>query len=286
MYTHLISAQQLQELQAGGKPLMIFDCSHDLGNPQQASQDFLSKHIPGAVFVSMDAQLSAHDAQTAVNGGRHPLPTREHFAQTLCQLGFANDMQAVVYDNNDGKTCGRMWWMLKWAGHDAVAILDGGLQAWEQAGGQLESGPEKTVAPSRFKLGQPLRQWIDSHTLADYVRTQQDVTILDARASERFCGQNETLDPVAGHIPGAINRPTAENFDAQGRYKPHAQLKTEFDQLLTGRTGTTTVMHCGSGISVIPNLVAWELAGLPPAILYAGSWSEWIEDDSRPVAKS
>ena len=284
-YAHLISVDELQALQAGGAPRMVFDCSFDLADPARADALFADKHIAGAVQAHLDRDLSAHHPAQAVNGGRHPLPTRERFASWLSRLGFDNTMQAVVYDRNGANYAGRLWWMLKWAGHDAVALLDGGLQAWEAAGGALASGAAPAaVAPGNFVLKPPLRRLA---LLDDVVQAlgQPTQTLIDARGALRYRGEVEPLDPVAGHIPGALNRPFTENFGADGRFKPREQLKAEFDVLLAGRDAAGVVHHCGSGVSAVPNVLAMELAGHPPVALYAGSWSEWSRRPGLPVAR-
>lgn len=283
-YTHLISADQLKALQASGAPLLVFDCSSELGNPDKADAMFAEKHIAGAVQAHLERDLSAHDPANAVNGGRHPLPKRELFAQTLQALGFDNAMQAVVYDRNGANYCGRLWWMLKWAGHDAVAVLDGGLQAWEAAGGAVESGPPPRRARGQFSLKPALRRLVHTdEVLQQLGRPTQ--TLIDARGAARYRGETETLDPVAGHIPGALNRPFTDNLGADGRFKPREQLQAEFDALLAGRDAVGVVHHCGSGVSAVPNVLAMELAGYPPAALYGGSWSEWSRTPGLPMAQ-
>lgn len=283
-YTHLISADQLKALQASGAPLLVFDCSSELGNPDKADAMFAEKHIAGAVQAHLERDLSAHDPANAVNGGRHPLPKRELFAQTLQALGFDNAMQAVVYDRNGANYCGRLWWMLKWAGHDAVAVLDGGLQAWEAAGGAVESGPAPRRARGQFALKPALRRLVHTdEVLQQLGRPTQ--TLIDARGAARYRGETETLDPVAGHIPGALNRPFTDNLGADGRFKPREQLQAEFDALLAGRDAVGVVHHCGSGVSAVPNVLAMELAGYPPAALYGGSWSEWSRTPGLPMAQ-
>jgi thiosulfate/3-mercaptopyruvate sulfurtransferase len=292
-YTTLITAEELKALRASGAPLMVFDCSFDLMNPAAGEEQYRQAHIPGAVYANLDTALSDqgvveadathHPHSDAASGGRHPLPSREKFAMWLSGVGFSNGMQAVVYDRQNANYCGRLWWMLKWAGHEAVAILDGGLQAWQAAGGDVAAGAEPSHFQSNFALGQPLVRLV---TTDDVVRgLGGGQTLVDARAPARFRGEVEPLDPVAGHIPGALNRPFAENLGPDGRFKPPAQLRAEFQALLQGRDPGTVVHHCGSGVSAVPNVVAMELAGLGRAGLYAGSWSEWCRDPSRPVAK-
>jgi thiosulfate/3-mercaptopyruvate sulfurtransferase len=225
-----------------------------------------------------------HPHRDAVSGGRHPLPSREKFAMWLSSVGFANDMQAVVYDRNSGVYCGRLWWMLKWAGHDAVAVLDGGLKAWQEAGGEVTDQTEPSHFQSNFELGPELRRLVMVSDVVAHLG-KPDMTLVDARSPQRYRGEAEPIDPVAGHIPGALNRPLTDNFDAAGRFKDPQQLRADFDKVLAGRDPATVVHHCGSGVSALPNLIAMEVAGFPPTALFAGSWSEWIGDPSRPVAK-
>jgi thiosulfate/3-mercaptopyruvate sulfurtransferase len=294
MYTTLITADELKRLRAADAPLMVFDCSFDLMNPAAGEEQYRQAHIPGAVYASLDEALSDEGVvdpngtrrphPDAASGGRHPLPSREKFAMWLCSVGFANDMQAVVYDRQGANYCGRLWWMLKWAGHDAVAVLDGGLQAWQAGGGEVTDREEASHFQSNFKLAPALRRLATTRdVLAGLGQAGQ--TLVDARGAPRFRGEVEPLDPVAGHIPGALNRPFGQNIGADGRFKPAAQLRSEFDQLLDGRDPATVVHHCGSGVSAVPNLIAMEVAGLGPTALYAGSWSEWCSDRSRPVEK-
>jgi thiosulfate/3-mercaptopyruvate sulfurtransferase len=295
MYTTLISAEQLMALQAAKARLMIFDCTFDLTDPAKGEKQYQQSHIPGAVYADLDHALSdkgSPDATSgepqphpgAASGGRHPLPSREKFAMWLCGVGFANDMQAVVYDRNGANFCGRLWWMLKWAGHDAVAVLDGGLQGWQAAGGEVRSGSEPSHFQSNFELRPPLRRLVQMDEVARRLGDSGQ-TVVDARAPQRFRGEVEPLDPVAGHIPGALNRPFTENIGADGRFKPAQQLRAEFEQLLAGRDPSTVVHQCGSGVSAAPNLLAMEVAGFPPSALYAGSWSEWSRHPDLPVEK-
>ncbi len=294
MYKTLVSVEQLQALQGSDAPLMVFDCSFDLMNPAAGEAQYREAHIPAAVYAHLDTALSDKgmpDAATgklkppadAASGGRHPLPSREKFAVWLSSVGFDNSMQAVVYDRQGANYCGRLWWMLKWAGHDAVAVLDGGLAAWQAAGGAVNTGEEPAHFQSNFRLGPPLRTLATTQTvLAGMTGTQ---TVIDARGAPRFRGEVEPLDPVAGHIPGALNRPFQSNIGPDGKFKPAAQLREEFEQLLAGRDPAGVVHHCGSGVSAVPNLLAMEIAGLGRTALFAGSWSEWCSDPSNPVAQ-
>jgi thiosulfate/3-mercaptopyruvate sulfurtransferase len=291
----LISAQELAALQASGRPLMIFDCSFDLAQPAAGKAQYLQSHVPGAVFADLDQDLSArHGApgahgsvaasEQAASGGRHPLPGRERFAMWLSGIGFSNDMQAVVYDRNGANYCGRLWWMLQWAGHGTVAVLDGGLQAWQAAGQPLAAGEEAARFQSNFELRAPLQQLVTAQQVQAALG-QPGQTVVDARAGARYRGEVEPLDPVAGHIPGALNRPFADNIAADGRFKPAALLRAEFEQLLAGRDPSSVVHQCGSGVSALPNLLAMRIAGLPATRLFAGSWSEWCSDPKRPVER-
>jgi thiosulfate/3-mercaptopyruvate sulfurtransferase len=294
MYTHLISASELRELQASGAPLMIFDCSFDLMNPASGDEQYRKAHIPGAVYANLDTDLSDqgvvdpdgthHPHPDAASGGRHPLPSREKFAMWLCSVGFTNETQAVVYDRNGANYCGRLWWMLKWAGHEAVAVLDGGLQAWQAAGGEVTDRQEASHFQSNFKLGPELRKLVSTQDVQAHLGSGAQ-TLIDARGEARYRGEVEPLDPVAGHIPGALNRPFVRNIGADGKFKAPEQLRAEFEELLGGRDPRTVVHQCGSGVSAVPNAIAMEVAGLGPTALYAGSWSEWCRDPQRPVAK-
>ena len=283
-YSTLISVDDLRSLQASGAPLMVFDCSFDLMNPAAADELYRSAHIAGAVQAHLDRDLTAHDEADAACGGRHPLPSRSAFAQWLSQVGFTNTMQAVVYDRNGANYCARLWWMLQWAGHPAAAVLDGGLQAWQTAGGAIASGPSPRHPASNFQLQPALREMVTADTVLSRLG-QPGQTLIDARAPQRFRGEIEPLDPVAGHIPGALNRPFGDNLDATGRFKPATTLRDEFNALLAGQPAAQVVHHCGSGVSACPNLLAMEVAGLSGSRLYAGSWSEWCRDPQRPVAQ-
>jgi thiosulfate/3-mercaptopyruvate sulfurtransferase len=284
MYPLLITANQLQALQAQGTPCAVLDCSFDLMKPELTDGFFARERIAAALPAHMDKDLSTHQPGQAVNGGRHPLPQREIVAQWLGSLGIHNGMQIVVYDRNKSQYCGRLWWMLKWLGHEAVAVLDGGLQAWKEAGGATESGPFTTPPPALFELQAPLRQLVLTDAVVAHLG-QTAQTVVDARAGARYRGEVEPLDPVAGHIPGALNRPFAENFTEDGRFKSPEQLKAEWTQVLAGRPASSVVHHCGSGVTAVPNLMAMELAGFGPTGLYAGSWSEWCRTPGLPCAK-
>lgn len=280
----LISASELQHLQAQRAELAIFDCSFDLMSTRSGREQFAAQHITGAQFADLDEDLSAKaPGQATASAGRHPLPTREAFTAWLGAHGVGPNTHVVVYDRNAQMYCGRLWWMCQWAGHANCAVLDGGLAAWVAAGGSVASGEGATPAPLAHPLLPslaPTRSTHDVHAALDSDRQ----TIIDARASPRFRGEVEPMDPVAGHIPGALNRPFALNFEADGKFKPAAKLREEFDALLAGRDPSSVVNHCGSGVTATPNVLAMVIAGYPMPALYPGSWSEWCNTAEMPVA--
>jgi thiosulfate/3-mercaptopyruvate sulfurtransferase len=286
-FTTLISAAQLQTLLSSDTPCMVFDCSCDLMKPETGPEQYRETHISRAVYAHLDNALSAKGDRSitrAASGGRHPLPARDVFASWLSSVGFDNSMQAVVYDRQGANYCGRLWWMLKWLGHEKVAVLDGGFQAWQAAGGAVASGVEEARPATVFQLGEPLVQLVDvKEVVSNLGKPGQHV--VDARGAPRFKGEVEPIDPVAGHIPGALNRPFNQNIGADGRFKDAATLRAEFTALLGQRDPTGVVHHCGSGVSAVPNILAMEIAGLGRTTLFAGSWSEWCSDPSHPVAQ-
>ena len=284
MHTRLISVAELQALQAGKSPAVIFDCSFDLTQPAAADALFAEVRIAGAQQAHLDRDLSTHDVGLAVNGGRHPLPQRETVAAWLGSMGVDNTTQVVVYDRNGSSFCVRLWWMLKWLGHDAVAVLDGGLKAWQAAGGATQSGPAPACTARSLALREPLRQLVLTETVHQHLGRPEQ-TVVDARAAPRYRGDVEPLDPVAGHIPGALNRPFSDNITPDGFYKSAEQLRSEWQALLGPRDVATVVHQCGSGVTATPNLLAMELAGFAPTALYAGSWSEWCRTPGLPCEK-
>lgn len=289
MYTTLISAPQLQTLLVSDQPPMVFDCSFELMQAGAGDLQYLQAHIPGAVRADLDRHLSAvKSTPDAASGGRHPLPSRATFAAWLRHVGLTPERQVVVYDRQGVNYCGRLWWMLKWMGHNNVAVLDGGLQAWQALGGATDSAQAVDLTPPNYEQNVPLAPeqtaLVTTKTIAINLK-QPTQTLIDARGAPRYRGEVEPLDPVAGHIPGALNRPFALNFTPDGMFKSAADLRAEFEALLDGRDPATVVHHCGSGVSAVPNIIAMEIAGLGRTALYAGSWSEWCSDPSRPVAK-
>jgi len=282
----LIDATTLRAWIADGRPVRIFDCSFELNDPQAGYAQYRSGHLPSARYAHLDHDLSARPGEAAVNGGRHPLPTREAMIERLRAWGVRQGEPVVVYDRQGGMVCGRLWWLLRWCGHAPVAVLDGGWRAWLAAGGPVAAGDEPDApAAGDVTLSE---SGVTLRTLAEVVRDlgRPTQTLVDARAAARFRGETEPLDPVAGHIPGALNRPFTDNFGPDGRFKDAATLRREWDALLAGRDPASVVHHCGSGVSAIPNLLAMHVAGLGLAPLYAGGWSEWSRAESAlPCAR-
>lgn len=257
----------------------VFDCRHDLRNTGYGRQAYARGHIPGALFLHLDDDLSG--VKTGGNG-RHPLPDIGDFAQRMSACGVDATTRVVAYDNEGGIFASRLWWMLRWLGHDRVAVLDGGLAGWKRSKRALEESVP-VVEPRRF-TPQPQDMAVDTEQVLADLGTEW-MLILDARNAGRFRGEKETLDPVGGHIPGAVNRFYADNLDdAECFFKPAEELRREFEALLDGRPAAQVVQQCGSGVTACHNLLAMELAGLSGSKLYPGSWSEWCADPSRPVA--
>ncbi len=289
MHSTLISVAQLQQLVATDNPPRVFDCSHDLSQPLLGGQMFLDAHLPCATHADLETDLSdtGHSAH-APSRGRHPLPTREQFAQWMGQQGIEPRTQVVVYDRQGQLFAARLWWMLQWCGHEAVAVLDGGWRAWIECQGPQTTGasrPERnTVAQgAAYPLRDPLVMALSTHDVAAHLGRPSQ-TLVDARAPARFRGELEPLDPVAGHIPGALNRPFGDNFEPSGLFKQPDVLRQEWERLLAGKNPATVVHQCGSGVSALPNLLAMELAGLGRTRLYAGSWSAWCNTPGLPMA--
>jgi thiosulfate/3-mercaptopyruvate sulfurtransferase len=260
---------------------VLLDCRHDLLNPQAGPDAFAAGHLPGAQFASIDHDLSS--AKVGPDGkfrGRHPLPDKAAFIETLRRWGVSDDTQVVAYDAHGGMYAARLWWMLRWVGHAKVAVLDGGVAAWQANGGAL-SGEVQARAPGQLSLRTSLVRTVDAQHILANLNGGPD-QVVDARAPDRFRGENETIDPVGGRIPGAKNRFFKDNLTADGQFKASAQLRDEFGAVVGDVSHA--IMQCGSGVTACHNLLALEIAGLPGAALYPGSWSEWCADTSRPMA--
>ena len=279
MSTPLMEPMALAQI-IKNEEIIVFDCRHQLTDPSYGREQFLLGHLPGAIFASIDDHLSG--VPTGDNG-RHPLPRVDDFRLFLEKNGVSNSTTVVCYDDAGGVYASRLWWLLRWLGHEQVSVLNGGIQSWTSMGQQLEI-IERTPR-SRQILEINLN---DVHVDADYILGKlqsEDLVIIDARANDRFRGKNETIDPIAGHIPGAINRFFKANLDETGQMKGGNTLREEFLDLIGSENVTNVVHQCGSGVSACHNLLAMEVAGLVGSKLYPGSWSEWISDKSRPISQ-
>jgi thiosulfate/3-mercaptopyruvate sulfurtransferase len=258
--------------------LLVVDCRHDLANPAFGRTAYADGHIPGAVFASLDEDLAAPKRPDT---GRHPLPAAHDFAAVLGRWGFTPLSHVVAYDQANGAYAARLWWMLRARGHAQVQVLDGGMAAWLAVGGATE-----TALPAPAPTTVEVCEFSGAVSTAEVARllAAGAITLLDARGADRFAGQNETVDPVAGHVPGAVSMPFAGNLGAQQRFLPATQLRERWAGIAARGRGAPLVSMCGSGVTACHNLLALELAGYPGARLYAGSFSEWITDPARPVA--
>jgi thiosulfate/3-mercaptopyruvate sulfurtransferase len=276
----LIGVDSLQDLL--GKPqLAVVDCRFDLMKPEAGRQAYMTAHIPGARYADLNRDLAA---PIGPHTGRHPLPPPEAFALRLGAMGIGNNTQVVAYDESNGSIAARLWWMLRWLGHGAVAVLDGGFKAWTGRGGPLEAGES---APPRVERFTPVVDATAVVATAELEHTPRDpkTLLVDARAPERYAGTVEPIDPVAGHIPGAVNHPFSANLRPDGRFLSAAELERRWQERFPGREFENLVAMCGSGVTACHNLLSLEVAGLTGGKLYAGSWSEWIRDPRRPIAR-
>jgi thiosulfate/3-mercaptopyruvate sulfurtransferase len=278
-YDLTLSPHELAPL-IGRDDVVVIDCRHDLARPEWGRAAYREGHIPGALFAHLDDDLSG---PLSTRSGRHPLPATQAFAATASRWGIDERVQVVAYDAREGALAARLWWLLKYLGHEAVAVLDGGLAAWQADGLPLASDvPQRE--PRVFRP-QPDPPRVVATREIEAALQPGTLLLVDARSAERFAGRNETLDPVAGHVPGARNHPFASNLDANGHFLPAERLRERWQATLAAAPASQVVCMCGSGVTACHNLLALELAGLPGARLYAGSWSEWIRDPGRPVAR-
>lgn len=281
-HTTLISTDELAAHLKGARPTegawAIVDCRSNLSNGAWGRAEYQAGHIPGAVFADLNDDLAA--PRTGTNG-RHPLPSVESLAATFGRLGISNDVQVVVYDQDSGLFASRLWWSLRYLGHDAVALLDGGWAKWVREGHPTTAGDE-AARPTTFTAAPRPGFQVEVGEVAARV-AEGGTLLIDARGPERFEGREETVDPVAGHIPGAVNHFYKWNLSADGTMLPADDLRRQFESLIGTRNAERTVMYCGSGVSACHNLLAIEHAGLPGMPLYVGSWSEWSSDPARGV---
>lgn len=264
---------------------VVFDCRHDLAAPRWGREAYAAGHVPGAQFVHLDEDLSGVKSGS---NGRHPLPEAGWFAARMAERGVGVDTQVVAYDAHGGMYASRLWWMLRWIGHQAVAVLDGGWSRWVSEGRPQLAGATATGTAMPQSAGLPVRPGAPVSADAAYLLAhlgQPGMRLIDARSPDRFHGENETMDPVGGRIPGAVNRCFRDNLGDDGGFKPAAQLRTEFAGVLGAAQASEVVHQCGSGVSACHNILAMEIAGLPGSRLYPGSWSEWCADPSRPVER-
>jgi len=281
MHQTLISAADLAA-HIDDPAWVVVDCRHDLMNLAAGRGAYASGHLPGAVFADIETVLSgARNGADGVFLGRHPLPDREVLADALRDFGIDDTTQVVAYDAHGGMFAARLWWLLRWLGHEAVAVLDGGMAAWEAAGQPLTT-EVRTRPRGALNVRAPFVPTVTVREVLDNLESGKRI-VIDARAADRYRGENETIDPVGGHIPGAKNRFFKDNLGADGRFKDAAQLREELGALIDDPAAA--IMQCGSGVTACHNLLALEVAGLPGAALYPGSWSEWVGDPARPVAK-
>ena len=275
MHTTLVSTQQL----AGHPEWRVFDCRHDLAKPELGEAQYRQAHIPGALFAHLERDLSAPKSG---KNGRHPLPDPGAFIAWLGQQGLEPSDQVVCYDAGNGAMAARLWWMLRWVGHKAVAVLDGGLAQW-----LAETRPVTAEAPRYAHCSYPVnaRRVAAAVDLGEVERHRERMFLLDARAPARFSGEQEPIDPVAGHIPGAHNRFNNENLTSRGIFQDKESLRSDFLKILGDRNPSEVVHYCGSGVAACHNLLAMDIAGLHGGRLYAGSWSEWSADPQRPIAR-
>ncbi len=277
-YTTLIPVAELAA-RLGDPSWVIVDCRYNLVDADAGERAYRAAHIAGAQFMHMDRDLSG--PKTGANG-RHPLPQLADIIATFGRAGIDDSKQVIAYDQNNGMWAARLWWLLQWLGHPAVAVLDGGLDRWIEEG-RLVTTEEPQVKPATFIAELPT----PTASAREIVEHLHDgaLTVIDARAPERYRGDVEPIDPIAGHIPGAVNRPYTTNLTAQGTFKPAPQLREEFQTLLKESPPASAVHQCGSGVTACHNVLAMSIAGLPGSRLYPGSWSEWIAAPERPVAR-
>lgn len=278
VYSTLISAKQLRN-ELDNNKLLIIDCRFSLADTQQGRRDYLTDHIPGAIYAHLDEDLSGEIIPGITS--RHPLPSVETLRSLFSNWGIDASTQVVVYDDRAGAIAARLWWMLRWLGHENVAVLNGGWNYWYQ-----HNFPVSSEVPEREETQFQVN--LQEHLLVDIkfveeIESASEYTLVDSRTSNRYKGLEEPIDPIAGHIPGAINAPFPENVKEDGLLHSSQDLKERFKGILEGNSFENAVFYCGSGVTACHNLLAMAHAGLGSGKLYAGSWSEWITDSNRPI---
>ena len=276
MHTTLVSTQQLADNLAAWR---VFDCRHDLAKPDWGFEEFQKAHLPGALFAHLDRDLSGPKTG---NNGRHPLPEPRAFASWLGKQGLQPADQVVCYDGGPGAMAARLWWMLRWVGHETVAVLDGGYAKWQREG-RPTTADVAEFSPVTYP-GRAKTSMVAQLSLVE--KKLRKAALLDARAPARYRGEQEPIDPVAGRIPGAKNRFNNDNLAPEGTFKKPALLRAEFESILADRNAAEIIHYCGSGVAACHNALAMEIAGLTGSRTYIGSWSEWSADPARPIARS
>ena len=277
-FTTIVSADQLAQ-HLHDPRWVVFDCRFALTRPESGREAYARSHIPSARYAHLNQDLSG---PTTPSSGRHPLPDAALLARKLGLWGVDRSSQVVVYDDSFGSMAVRLWWLLRWLGHDAVALLDGGFPSWVRQGRAL-AAELPAIHPAGFLAMPDDRLWVDSGDMLEALRA--NAVIVDARPDERYSGLFEPLDKVAGHIPGSVNAPFEDNLDARGHFLPAEELRALYAPLFHGVPPDEVIHMCGSGVTACHNLLALEIAGMPGGKLYAGSWSEWITDPSRPIVE-
>lgn len=265
----------------GDPSLALVDCRHELSDPEAGERGYAQGHLPGARHAHLDRDLSR---APTTSEGRHPLPDPPALARTLGHLGISNRSAVVVYDDGSGMMAARLWWLLRWAGHAEVSLLNGGLKAWIAAGLPLEQAIPSEAPDSRYVIDAVRGDRVVEIPELRALLESGSACLVDARTPERFAGTTEPIDPVAGHVPGAVNLPGSRLVTASGAFEPPTVLRERFGEVIGDRPASEIIAMCGSGVTACHLLVAMEAAGLGVGRLYAGSWSEWIRDPSRPIA--
>lgn len=280
-YNTLISKDDLTN-NLDNPDFVIFDCRFDLADTSKGEEAYQKSHIPGAFYAHLDNQLSS--PITSITG-RHPLPDPRKLAQWLASCGLSNDKQVVVYDDSFGTMAVRLWWLLRWMGHERVAVLDGGWHTWRRKKGDTNS-ELPSPKPGNFSFNMQPNMLLSTNEVENDLEHPNGMWLLiDARTPERHRGEAEPIDPVAGSIPNSVNLPLQQNLDAHGRFLPADQLREKYLKVIGKRPGEKTACYCGSGVTACHNILAMEIAGLPGSRLYAGSWSEWIRNPKPPIQK-